>query len=232
MLREGTSRWLWTWMQWVKVKCGSTVKASDATGTSIKHLETAANATMPVGSVRRNASETAVKLLKDGNMKLYVAQIFHFSDETRKCDRKSLVLPWSNLETYVFRYHVPRSWLRPTGNLLVVFEEWGGNPNGITLTKREVASVCADIYEWQPTLVNWQLQASGKVDKPLRPKAHLSCDAGQKITSIKFASFGTPQGVCGNFREGSCHAHHSYDVFEKVHSHPSQCYPFIFLWCV
>lgn len=112
-------------------------------------------------------------------------------------------------------YHVPRSWLRPTGNLLVVFEEWGGNPNGITLTKREVASVCADIYEWQPTLVNWQLQASGKVDKPLRPKAHLSCDAGQKISSIKFASFGTPEGVCGNFREGSCHAHHSYDIFEK-----------------
>lgn len=119
-----------------------------------------------------------------------------------------------------FRYHVPRSWLRPTGNLLVVFEEWGGNPSGITLTKREVASVCSDIYEWQPTLVNYQLQASGKVDKPLRPKAHLSCDAGQKISSIKFASFGTPQGACGNFRQGSCHAFHSYDVFEKVHSHP------------
>ncbi|KAG6388534.1 hypothetical protein SASPL_149962 [Salvia splendens] len=106
-------------------------------------------------------------------------------------------------------YHVPRSWLRPTGNLLFVFEEWGGNPSGITLTKREVASVCSDIYEWQPTLVNYQLQASGKVDK------HLSCDAGQKISSIKFASFGTPQGSCGNFRQGSCHAFHSYDVFEK-----------------
>ncbi|KAL2539140.1 Beta-galactosidase 1 [Abeliophyllum distichum] len=112
-------------------------------------------------------------------------------------------------------YHVPRSWLRPTGNLLVIFEEWGGNPNGIFLAKRELASVCADIYEWQPTLVNWQLQASGKVNKPLRPKAHLWCAPGQKISSIKFASFGTPEGVCGSFREGSCHAHHSYDVFEK-----------------
>ncbi|CAI9773576.1 unnamed protein product [Fraxinus pennsylvanica] len=112
-------------------------------------------------------------------------------------------------------YHVPRSWLRPTGNLLVIFEEWGGNPNGIFLAKRELASVCADIYEWQPTLVNWQMQASGKVNRPLRPKAHLSCAPGQKILSIKFASFGTPQGICGSFREGSCHAHHSYDVFEK-----------------
>ncbi|PSS18059.1 Beta-galactosidase [Actinidia chinensis var. chinensis] len=112
-------------------------------------------------------------------------------------------------------YHVPRSWLHPQGNLLVVFEEWGGNPYGISLVKREIESVCTDIYEWQPTLTNWQLQSSGKVNKPLRPKAHLQCAPGQKISSIKFASFGTPEGACGSFREGSCHAHHSYDVFQK-----------------
>ncbi|GLT47818.1 hypothetical protein SLA2020_214800 [Shorea laevis] len=33
-------------------------------------------------------------------------------------------------------YHVPRSWLKPKGNLLVVFEEWGGDPSGISLVKR------------------------------------------------------------------------------------------------
>nr|AEG76892.1 putative beta-galactosidase [Linum usitatissimum]AEG76893.1 putative beta-galactosidase [Linum usitatissimum] len=33
-------------------------------------------------------------------------------------------------------YHVPRSWLKPTGNLLVVFEEWGGDPTGISMVKR------------------------------------------------------------------------------------------------
>ncbi|KAM4131944.1 hypothetical protein ACJW30_01G213900 [Castanea mollissima] len=33
-------------------------------------------------------------------------------------------------------YHVPRSWLNPSGNLLVVFEEWGGDPRGISLVKR------------------------------------------------------------------------------------------------
>lgn len=33
-------------------------------------------------------------------------------------------------------YHVPRSWLKPSGNLLVVFEEWGGNPTGISLVRR------------------------------------------------------------------------------------------------
>ncbi|XP_022867803.1 beta-galactosidase-like [Olea europaea var. sylvestris] len=33
-------------------------------------------------------------------------------------------------------YHVPRSWLKPSGNLLVVFEEWGGDPTKISLVKR------------------------------------------------------------------------------------------------
>ncbi|KAM7254583.1 hypothetical protein ACFE04_003963 [Oxalis oulophora] len=113
-------------------------------------------------------------------------------------------------------YHVPRSWLSPTGNLLVVFEELGGDPNAISLVRREVDSVCAYIYEWQPTLMNYHMQASGKVNKPLRPKAHLSCGDGQKISSIKFASFGNPVGSCGNYKQGNCHAQHSYDAFERL----------------
>ncbi|XP_059431859.1 beta-galactosidase 12-like [Corylus avellana] len=35
-------------------------------------------------------------------------------------------------------YHVPRSWLKSNGNLLVVFEEWGGDPRGISLVKRTI----------------------------------------------------------------------------------------------
>ncbi|MBA0673814.1 hypothetical protein Goari_015440, partial [Gossypium aridum] len=33
-------------------------------------------------------------------------------------------------------YHVPRSWVKPSGNFLVVFEEWGGDPSRIALVKR------------------------------------------------------------------------------------------------
>ncbi|KAL5976639.1 hypothetical protein ACLOJK_020972 [Asimina triloba] len=106
-------------------------------------------------------------------------------------------------------YHVPRSWLNPTGNLLVVFEEWGGDPHGIQLVKRTVGSACADISEWQPMLRNWETKTYQ------RPRVHLSCGPSQRIRSIKFASFGTPQGQCGNYMEGACHAHKSYDVFEK-----------------
>ncbi|GAV77680.1 Glyco_hydro_35 domain-containing protein/Gal_Lectin domain-containing protein [Cephalotus follicularis] len=111
-------------------------------------------------------------------------------------------------------YHLPRSWLNPSGNLLVVFEEWGGDPTGISLVKRTVGSVCSDIFEGQPTLQNSNILSSGKV-KIMRPKAHLSCPSGQKISKIQFASYGMPQGRCGSFREGSCHAHRSYDAFER-----------------
>lgn len=38
-------------------------------------------------------------------------------------------------------YHVPRSWLKPTQNLLIVFEEIGGDASRISLVKRSLAYV-------------------------------------------------------------------------------------------
>lgn len=37
-------------------------------------------------------------------------------------------------------YHVPRSWLKPTRNLLIVFEELGGDASRISLVRRSVTS--------------------------------------------------------------------------------------------
>ncbi|CAM0881465.1 unnamed protein product [Alopecurus aequalis] len=106
-------------------------------------------------------------------------------------------------------YHVPRPWLNPTGNLLVIFEEIGGDPTRISMVKRTTGSVCADVSEWQPSMTNWRTKDYEKA------KVHLQCDHGRKITEIKFASFGTPQGSCGSYSEGACHAHKSYDIFQK-----------------
>ncbi|CAI0392457.1 unnamed protein product [Linum tenue] len=105
-------------------------------------------------------------------------------------------------------YHVPRSWLKPTQNLLVVFEELGGDPSRISLVKRSVATVCAEVAEFHPTLKNWHIESYG-------PKVHLRCNQGQTISSIKFASFGTPLGTCGTYQQGTCHAPTSYDIIER-----------------
>ncbi|KAL1810172.1 hypothetical protein ACET3Z_027162 [Daucus carota] len=113
-------------------------------------------------------------------------------------------------------YHVPRSWLKPTQNSLVLFEELGGNPSGIAIVKRSVSSICADVTEFHPYIKNWQIESYGKAEDFHKPKVHLRCGAGQSITSIKFASFGTPTGTCGNFHQGTCHAYTSYAILEKM----------------
>lgn len=112
-------------------------------------------------------------------------------------------------------YHVPRSWLKPTQNLLVIFEELGGNPSKISLVKRSMTSVCADVTEFHPTLKNWHIESYGKSEEFHNPKVHLRCSPGQSISSIKFASFGTPLGTCGSYQQGACHAQSSYDILEK-----------------
>ncbi|KAJ4714293.1 Beta-galactosidase [Melia azedarach] len=112
-------------------------------------------------------------------------------------------------------YHVPRSWLKPTQNLLVVFEELGGNPSRISLVKRSVTSVCSEVAEYHPTIKNWHIESYGKPEEFHSPKVHLRCSPGHTISSIKFASFGTPLGTCGSYQQGPCHASTSYAILEK-----------------
>lgn len=113
-------------------------------------------------------------------------------------------------------YHVPRSWLKPSQNLLVIFEELGGNPSTISLVKRSVSGVCAEVSEYHPNIKNWQIESYGKGQAFHRPKVHLKCSPGQAIASIKFASFGTPLGTCGSYQQGECHAATSYAILERV----------------
>ena len=44
----------------------------------------------------------------------------------------------------------------------------------------------------------------------------LTAPAGNVITSIEFASYGTPNGVCGSFTLGGCHAANSQTICEAV----------------
>ncbi|XP_074295162.1 beta-galactosidase 3-like isoform X1 [Silene latifolia] len=116
-------------------------------------------------------------------------------------------------------YHVPRAWLKPRRNLLVVFEEMGGDPTKISIKKRSVSTVCAQISEYHPSIKSWKLdtvESYGRTQEfRTRPKLHLQCASNQYISSIKFASFGTPLGTCGRFEQGKCHAPTSNSVIQK-----------------
>lgn len=68
---------------------------------------------------------------------------------------------------------------------MVLFEELGGNPSLVNFQTITIGSVCANAYE--------------------KSTLELACQ-GRPISSIKFASFGNPQGSCGSFQKGSCEA--------------------------
>ncbi|KAF3435751.1 hypothetical protein FNV43_RR22843 [Rhamnella rubrinervis] len=111
-------------------------------------------------------------------------------------------------------YHVPRSWLKSSQNLLVILEEIGGDPSKIAIVKRSVTTVCAKVSVYRPR--NWHHESSiGQVEEAKKPNVSLHCSDGYSIASIKFASYGTPSGSCGNFQHGTCHASSSLAVLEK-----------------
>ncbi|KAI3936554.1 hypothetical protein MKW92_030042 [Papaver armeniacum] len=101
-------------------------------------------------------------------------------------------------------YHVPRSWVKSSGNVLVLFEELGGNPTQLSFATRQADSLCAHVSESHPPPVeSWTLDAKTKANS--RPVLQLECPSpNQVISSIKFASFGTPYGTCGTYGHGRC----------------------------
>ncbi|KAI3791098.1 hypothetical protein L2E82_04702 [Cichorium intybus] len=110
-------------------------------------------------------------------------------------------------------YHVPRSWLKPSDNLLVMFEETGGNPFEISVKTVSVKTVCGQMSEdYYPPLEMWAHPNYNK----MTPVVHLQCEDGYEIGSIEFASYGTPQGSCQGFSIGNCHATNSSDILSNV----------------
>ncbi|KAL0369676.1 UNVERIFIED_CONTAM: Beta-galactosidase 8 [Sesamum angustifolium] len=113
-------------------------------------------------------------------------------------------------------YHVPRSWLNPSGNILVLFEEMGGNPTQLSFATRETQSICSRISENHPLPVDmWT--SDDETRKIAGPTLSLACPlANQVISEIKFASFGTPRGTCGSFSHGRCSSKMAHSVVEKA----------------
>lgn len=114
------------------------------------------------------------------------------------------------------RYHVPRAWLKPSGNTLVLFEEMGGDPTQISFATRQIQSLCAQVSETHPLPVDmWSSNLVAA--RRSGPTLSLHCPSRkQVISSIKFASFGTPLGSCGSFRHGQCSSTGALSVVRKV----------------
>lgn len=111
-------------------------------------------------------------------------------------------------------YHVPRSWLKSSGNVLVLFEEVGGDPSKLSFASREVGSVCSRVSESHPTPIDMWTTSDQKREGPT---LSLECPfPNQVISAIKFASFGTPQGTCGSFSHGKCKSTKAFSIVKKA----------------
>ncbi|XP_019417218.1 PREDICTED: beta-galactosidase 10 isoform X2 [Lupinus angustifolius] len=120
-------------------------------------------------------------------------------------------------------YHVPRSWFKPSGNILVFFEEKGGDPTKIRFVRREVSGACALVAEDYPS-VRFHSQGDDKVENNKNtPLAHVMCPGDTIISAIKFASFGNPSGTCGSYLKGDCHDPNSNTVVEKACLNKKEC---------
>ncbi|TKY67244.1 Beta-galactosidase 8 [Spatholobus suberectus] len=120
-------------------------------------------------------------------------------------------------------YHVPRSWLRPDSNTLVLFEESGGNPTQISFATKQIGSVCSSVSESHPPPVDlWNSHKES--GRKVGPVLSLKCPyPNQVISSIKFASFGTPHGTCGNFKHGRCSSNKALSIVQKACIGSSSC---------
>lgn len=113
-------------------------------------------------------------------------------------------------------YHVPRSWFKPSGNVLVMFEEKGGDPTQIRFSRRKLSGLCAHVSEDHPSFVTDDLHKN-KADLELK------CPMNMLISALKFASYGTPTGACQSYAIGDCHDPDSTSVVEKLCLNKNEC---------
>lgn len=117
-------------------------------------------------------------------------------------------------------YHVPRSFVKSSGNVLVLFEEMGGDPSQIAFTTRQTGILCSHVSESHPATVDaWVSKFKAPVlsRRKLGPRLHLKCAyPNQLISSIRFASFGNPSGFCGSYVHGSCSIDGALQVVQQA----------------
>ncbi|KAI3873532.1 hypothetical protein MKX03_009442 [Papaver bracteatum] len=123
-------------------------------------------------------------------------------------------------------YHIPRSFLKPSGNQLALLEEMHGDPLQISLDTITLSlpkcRVCGKVSHSHSS----PIILSGQTSRMLfgrRPKVQIKCPSRKTISKIVFASFGTPTGHCKKYAVGSCHSSNSKTVVKKACLGKSHC---------
>ncbi|KAL5788850.1 hypothetical protein ACOSP7_005799 [Xanthoceras sorbifolium] len=116
-------------------------------------------------------------------------------------------------------YHIPRSYLKPSDNLLVILEEEEGvRPEDIEVVTVNRDTICSYIQEGSPAPVtDWEIKAN--VFRQVgdgKTVSQLKCPISKEIVAVEFASFGNPIGSCGSYMHGDCNSSISKKVVEQL----------------
>ncbi|KAB1221091.1 Beta-galactosidase 16 [Morella rubra] len=125
-------------------------------------------------------------------------------------------------------YNIPRSFLKPKDNLLVLLKEQNGYPFGISMDTISRTKVCGFVSDSHlPPVTSWTREnQSGEIYQKKhgkRTKLYLQCPPKSIIAKISFASFGTPFGNCESYAIGRCHLPNSRAITEKACLGKSNC---------
>ncbi|CAA0807743.1 Beta-galactosidase 13 [Striga hermonthica] len=115
-------------------------------------------------------------------------------------------------------YHIPREYLKPKDNLLVVFEETGGNPEKMEIVTVNRDTICSVITEYHhPHVKTWERKNNEfrNITDPIKA-AYLTCPDHKVIDKVEFASFGNSDNACGSFKPGPCDSTAVHDLVEKL----------------
>ena len=118
----------------------------------------------------------------------------------------------------LIRYHIPRTWIKPKDNLLVILEEEKANPKDMEILNVDRDTVCTGISEKHPPHVKAFAVKGQKFHatvEDVQPEATVKCPNRKKIVAVEFASFGNSTGACGNFALGKCNAPETKQIVEQ-----------------
>nr|GMC87505.1 beta-galactosidase 13-like [Ipomoea batatas] len=124
-------------------------------------------------------------------------------------------------------YHIPRPFLKPKKNLMVVFEETGGDPSSIEVVLVNRDTICGQVSDYySATVKSWDRKGEElkQVVDDVRASVQLKCLDDKVMKKIEFVSYGEfPEGVCGNYFAGNCTFPNANKIVEKACLGKSQC---------
>ncbi|GAB4838514.1 hypothetical protein Ancab_028060 [Ancistrocladus abbreviatus] len=104
-------------------------------------------------------------------------------------------------------YHIPRAFLKPKDNFLVIFDEAGGPIETVEIRVANRDTICSFIGEHYPPIAkSWKRDGKEilEVVEDPKPMAHLDCRDKKVISIVEIAAFGSPWGTCGLYKFENC----------------------------